>query len=710
MRLTLRTLLAYLDDSLEAADARDIGARVAENVQARDLIARIKTVMRRRRLHAPDTNPDSGEPQAALLAEYLESSLDAARVTELEKQILDDDMLLAELASVHQILSLALSRKPDIPDAIRERIYRLVPGAEAGPKTPPEEEPLAAPAPVDRTYDNLRLPLIPSIAQRPSLPLTAVTVAVLGLMLFVTIRLMISRPNRQRGSVSGMLNQARVEGALREQDRSRKDVPANEVAGLPTDPVRRAVVGKSVAGDDATTEKPAGEEKSATVAKGSEVAAGKSTPASAEAAAETRSGERPLDSVATRPMAKDSAPALATSADPAPGEAPASLEPVAKAAPAPAAKAAMPLAAPGPALPDPIRVLPAKVGASGPVFVVREGKSARMPDRYATRAKDVIVNPPGFRSTFQLDPGGAAMELVGPTRLVVEDGGDDGLILVLEEGRLRLSSGIARRVRFRAGAAIAVVTMEPGSILAVHAEPGAEPSPRAAGGWPISVTLHAIQGPVRLIGASGPVSIDGKAVTVSDAGVSLPRDLSEPAAPAQLGGDPQAAASLVDRFMGDATPQENLRLQINGQRADLRRMAVATLGVLRDERGLADAIHQPDHADVRHEAMVRLRTLVRTDAAFATAFRRVLDETLDPREADAAMKLLIGLTDAELQLAARRREVVEELASDDIGLRELALFNLVGKVSGNHGYAADAPLARRQQSVQQWRKWASEGK
>ena len=57
MRLTLRTLLAYLDDTLEPSEIKQIGQKVAESDTAQELITRIKQVTRRRRLTTP---PDTG--------------------------------------------------------------------------------------------------------------------------------------------------------------------------------------------------------------------------------------------------------------------------------------------------------------------------------------------------------------------------------------------------------------------------------------------------------------------------------------------------------------------------------------------------------------------------------------------------------------------------------------------------------------------------
>jgi len=57
VRLTLRTLLAYLDDTLEPTQAKIIGLKVADSEQARELMDHIKQVTRRRRIAAP---PASG--------------------------------------------------------------------------------------------------------------------------------------------------------------------------------------------------------------------------------------------------------------------------------------------------------------------------------------------------------------------------------------------------------------------------------------------------------------------------------------------------------------------------------------------------------------------------------------------------------------------------------------------------------------------------
>jgi hypothetical protein len=133
MRLTLRTLLAYLDDTLPANEIKEIGQKVSESDAAQELIARIKQVTRRRRLTSPPATGPGAKVDPNTIAEYLDNLLPSDQVAEVEKTCLESDVHLAEIAACHQILTLVLGQPAVVPPTARQRMYGLVHGKEAVP-------------------------------------------------------------------------------------------------------------------------------------------------------------------------------------------------------------------------------------------------------------------------------------------------------------------------------------------------------------------------------------------------------------------------------------------------------------------------------------------------------------------------------------------------------------------------------------------------
>src|SRR5205814_4001393 len=124
---------AYLDDTLEPHEIKEIGLKVAESDAAQELVARIKQVTRRRRLTTPPPGGPNAKFDANTIAEYLDNELSSELVSELEKTCLESDVHLAEVASCHQILTLVLGEPALVPPTARERMYGLVMGREAIP-------------------------------------------------------------------------------------------------------------------------------------------------------------------------------------------------------------------------------------------------------------------------------------------------------------------------------------------------------------------------------------------------------------------------------------------------------------------------------------------------------------------------------------------------------------------------------------------------
>ena len=126
MRLTLRTLLAYLDDTLEPQDAEVLRQKVEQSGFATQLIQRIRGSLADPSLSAPA--PDSVHPieEPNMMSNYLDSTLSPEQIAEIEKACLESLPHLAEAAACHQILTMVLGRPAEVSDSLRERVLTMV--------------------------------------------------------------------------------------------------------------------------------------------------------------------------------------------------------------------------------------------------------------------------------------------------------------------------------------------------------------------------------------------------------------------------------------------------------------------------------------------------------------------------------------------------------------------------------------------------------
>ncbi len=144
MRLTLRTLLAHMDDVLEPNDRAEVGQKIEESEFAKTLLQRIRDVTSRTRLGTPKVLGKGLAADSNTVAEYLDHIMHNEKVQEFEKVCLESDIHLAEVASCHQVLALVLGHPADIDPAMRRRMYDVI----NRPDEPlePEHPPVAAAA------------------------------------------------------------------------------------------------------------------------------------------------------------------------------------------------------------------------------------------------------------------------------------------------------------------------------------------------------------------------------------------------------------------------------------------------------------------------------------------------------------------------------------------------------------------------------------
>jgi len=105
LRLTLRTLLAWLDGVLPADEAEAFASKLSSSGSARGLVDRIRAVVAHPGLDSPKVVGRGLGADANSVAEYLTNSLTAEAVAAFELVCIESDAHLAEVASCHRTLA-----------------------------------------------------------------------------------------------------------------------------------------------------------------------------------------------------------------------------------------------------------------------------------------------------------------------------------------------------------------------------------------------------------------------------------------------------------------------------------------------------------------------------------------------------------------------------------------------------------------------------
>jgi hypothetical protein len=640
MRLTLRTLLAWLDDTLPAHEVRTIGQQVEESAYARDIADRIQRVTRQRRLTVPPSNgTELNDPN--VVAEYLDNVMSADQVSEYEKLCLTSDVHLAEVASAHQILSL-LGQRARVPAEARYRMYQLVKGQEGyGGRArhgdaEAEAEPVAARVPSWRPGAEPR-----RWTWRPR-PIAAAVGLVLVLCWATWDNL---RPRPRDAEETAPAGLPGV--AARHVEIARREAPPANPAAVPGAGAERPA-------------RPAGE-----LAHGA--GAGAPPPAPAEDVAEGGAAEVVAE-------AGDSGePAKAAPRPAAPGRAAGSVaEAVGVLMRRPDAELVWNRAdANAPIEPgdwllniDPFRA----TVALGPLRL-RLVRTTRLhvlsPTRDASAGVDlqegrVVVTSPGAAGTLALAmPGGGTAQLDLPADVPV---------------------GIERARQWSAG--VATPTEPPWTI---HLPEGTLEITDAG-------KTTKLSGPGRLdLGPQGPL---GPARAEE-----APPWVVEPRPTAA---EEEAAQQFARFFRRDQPPRTNLAEAATSDRPEIQRMAFEGLAAIGHLSLVVGALNVPDQPATRRAAIDTLRHVLAGGEADAARLREELARDGDAWAAQV-QALLVGLTLEQFRNPMAAADLVQALDAPDVAIRELALDNLMRLTARGDalGYDPDKP---KPEGIRAWQE------
>jgi hypothetical protein len=681
VRLTLRTLLAYLDDTLEPSEIKQIGQKVAESDAAQELIARIKQITRRRRLTTPPlTGPGAANFDPNTVAEYLDNALTGDQIADVEKLCLESDVHLAEIATCHQILTLVLGEPALVPPTARERMYGLVQGKESIPfrKAPIAATPSAA-RPGSYGDDGDDAPFGSALARRGGLPRWVVPAAgillVVGLILTL-IKVMPGVPQGRQVQVA-----ADTPKKAEDQQPSEPPAPAAKVADT----------------GDLVKDEQKGQ----------------------KAAAETNPQVRPMP------------PTAPVDASTSPG--PKTPEATAKAAPAPASP---PPQQPKPAVtPSGQAAAPAQdrreigtyrvVPGNGPTLLVQrrseEDPWVRLTPDARVYSADPLVSLPGFMSEMRLDSGvhlqmrgmipefatDDMMNFLLDSSVVLHANKDVDLDFTLLRGRVYLSNHKEKgpaRVRLRFDREIWLVTLaEPDSEILVELIKHYDGSIRWQEGEEpyASLLLGVIKGKGSLDAdyhAFPNLEMPGPSLFIWDNkghGLVGPKGLPRPfpqwdKSPPNNKETPGAMAameSLSKRMIDNKSVNVVLMEGLVSPSLPERILSIRSFGALDQVQPLLDVLGDEDE-NHGWERIAAISVLQRWLSRGPEMGKRLYDPekrsgllTLNYKylsgEAETILKLLYGYTYAEQRSADTYRALADYLLSKKIAIRELAIRHLI---------------------------------
>lgn len=719
MRLTLRTLLAYMDDILELEDAQDIARKIQESDRASQLLHRIRDVTQRPQLAAPELQEQGEGLDPNTVAEYLDNTLPADRVLDFEKVCLESDTHLAEVASCHQILTLILGEPAEVEPESRQRMYQ-VPQAERAAGPPKAEAPAAAPVAETPLVD---APVVLPAREKPRGPDD------------------LRQPAGGRGWWSVALLLALAAGVVAAAYLNHQFDPGTPlgdlVGGWRTPPAAPAPVTPSAPTAEASASAPPATPATPVAEvrqpQGTEVASSPPSPETAQAPAAPlpppgmAASEKEEEAVPPPPVTTATAlaaPPATPSVPPTPatgtagGQTPelpvAAIPEVTASPPAPAATPAVPAPAPAAAMP------PEPIGHynSASEILVRlrreEGIWSRVPAQAPLDAGELLVSLPTYRPALTLGKG-LELQLFDGCRITLLPAGAEGVPgLAVSYGRLLLRPGRQPNasVHLQLGDRTNLVRLdEPGTELRLEVHrpdpPTADPETQPA---PLVSEIYVFSGKVLWQTTPDQIAVTMTAPAAFRLTDGPPEKVNLEKLPAWDGPEAvttldQQAAGVLLRFCGPERPTlQTLQEQAEGahqSRREVRWLAMRCLGHLGDFDRIAKALDDPEQKLYWPEYIEQLQDGIARGPESAAAVRRALEKVGGPELYELLWKYRLP----PLKLP-EKQQLAQFLDSPSLAVRVLTGWNLakLNNMPVNaYNYRPDDTAAKRSRGAQKWR-------
>ena len=729
MRLTLRTMLAYMNGILAPEDAQEIAKKIQESPAAAELLNRTRDVVRRLRLAAPGlAGPGSGlDPNT--VAEYLDHQLPDDRVADFEKVCLESDVQLAEVAACHQILTLVLGEPAEVDPASRDRMYQL--GSRFGATASPTPAPSAAAQPgtvqthsaaegqltsaaepakaadAEPAVKTRTKPTIPDYLRDPPArnKLFPIALGAAVVVVFVLVVLAVFgqfAPGTPLGRILGYVMPA-------EEDNQ----PVEPV--IPASPKQPGAVKPSdsdIAEKGKLLQQPAVADPSSKLVRPGEEPA----PMPPGEAGEPKPAEpsAPLPPEPAQPAEKPDAPEKPGEGkpqelgEPKPPEPPTevAVRPPIAIEPVPVPKADVPQQA-GRLMSDDRQVLLR--------YDAQSEEWYRVPSKGILDAQTWLLTLPAYRTQLALSTAGVAVEMLGGAKIqLLPKQPQHPAGFNVAYGRLVVMplANAGTTIRLTAGevsGSLCFLQAESKSAIEVipRRNPGADPEkhPRA-----YTVTIYGCHGgltwqedgsaevieltaPCRFTLGSKPVAEDVPKWVVGDTAGLL---------------DARAAAIMAPAIQ----PTQPARLKLlefadDPQRREVRWLARRCLAYLDTVEPLVAPLAQLDAQREWPDYLAQLAEAIDRSPQSAAAIRLSL-EKLWPREASTAYRMLWGYTDKDLE-AGEDAALVRALEHDSLVVRVLAWWTLKEITGLTFAYRPELPPAKRDAAVKKWRERQAAG-